>query len=55
MIYTLKETAEILKVAVLTLKRWEKRGDLKCIRINRRGDRRVSQEEIDRILTGGIK
>jgi len=50
MIYTLQEAADILKVSTLTIKRWEARGYITCIRIGPMRIRRVSQEEIDRIL-----
>ena len=43
---TIRETAEILRVSPLTLKRWGKRGRLVPIRINSRGDRRYKREAI---------
>ncbi len=52
MLLTISEVANLLKVTKLTLKRWEKKGLIKCIRINSRGDRRYKRQEIDRILEG---
>ncbi len=43
---TIKEAAQFLRVAPLTLKRWGKRGKLPAIRINSRGDRRYKKESI---------
>lgn len=42
----IREVAEILRVSVLTVKRMGKRGDIKFIRINKRGDRRYKRSEI---------
>lgn len=43
---TVKEVAQILRVSVLTIKRWGKRGKLPAIRINSRGDRRYKKEAV---------
>jgi excisionase family DNA binding protein len=43
---TVKEVADVLRVSVLTIKRWGKRGKLPAIRINSRGDRRYKKEQI---------
>lgn len=43
---TVGETAELLRVSPLTIKRWGKRGKLPAIRINSRGDRRYRKEQI---------
>ena len=43
---TVKEVAELLRVSVLTIKRWGKRGKLPAIRINSRGDRRYKKEAV---------
>ena len=43
---TVKEVAELLRVSVLTIKRWGKRGKLTPIRINSRGDRRYKKEAV---------
>lgn len=50
---TLKETAAILRVAPLTLKRWGKKGILVPIRINSRGDRRYRKEDVEKFLDKG--
>jgi len=47
---TLREVAQIFRVTPYTVKRWDKKGRIKVIRINERGDRRYLQSEIDRIL-----
>jgi excisionase family DNA binding protein len=43
---TVKEVASLLRVSVLTIKRWGKRGKLPAIRINSRGDRRYKKEAV---------
>lgn len=43
---TVKEVANLLRVSVLTIKRWGKRGKLPAIRINSRGDRRYKKEAV---------
>ena len=43
---TVREVAEVLRVSILTIKRWGKRGKLVPIRINSRGDRRYKKEAI---------
>ena len=43
---TVREVAELLRVSVLTIKRWGKRGKLTPIRINSRGDRRYKKEAV---------
>ncbi len=43
---TVREVAEILRVSILTIKRWGKRGKLSAIRINSRGDRRYRKEAV---------
>lgn len=40
------EVAELLRVSPLTLKRWEKAGKIKSIRVNSRGDRRYKKDHI---------
>ncbi|MBU0708700.1 helix-turn-helix domain-containing protein [Patescibacteria group bacterium] len=43
---TVKQVAAIFQVTPLTIKRWGKRGILPPIRINSRGDRRYTKEQI---------
>jgi predicted site-specific integrase-resolvase len=43
---TIKEAADFLRVTPLTLKRWGKKGKLVPIRINSRGDRRYTKEQV---------
>lgn len=43
---TVREVADLLRVSVLTIKRWGKRGKLPAIRINSRGDRRYRKEQV---------
>ena len=43
---TVKEVAQLLRVSVLTVKHWGKRGKLPAIRINSRGDRRYKKEAV---------
>ncbi len=47
---TPKEVAQLLRVSVITLKRWGKKGKLPAIRINERGDRRYRREVVLRFL-----
>ena len=47
---TIRQAAEILNVHVVTLRRWDKSGQLKAARINERGDRRYKQEDIEKII-----
>ncbi len=43
---TVRETADILRLSPLTIKRWEKRGFLIPVRINSRQDRRYKKESV---------
>lgn len=43
---TVKEVAKILRVSPLTIKRWGNKGKLPPIRINSRGDRRYTKEQV---------
>ena len=52
---TLREVAEILRVSPLTVKRWGWKGQIECIRINSRGDRRYKKEVVLKILEGDKK
>ncbi len=47
---TIKQAAEILNVHSETLRRWDKRGKLKAIIVNERGDRRYDPKDIEAIL-----
>mgnify|MGYP001609991539 CR=1 FL=1 len=47
---TIRQAAEILNVHVETLRRWDKAGKLKAIRVNDRGDRRYKPEDLERIV-----
>ena len=47
---TIRQTAEVLNVHVETLRRWDKRGKLKAVRVNERGDRRYDPKDIEAIL-----
>lgn len=44
------EVADILRVSVLTVKRWGNKGKLPFIRINSRGDRRIRKTFIQDLL-----
>lgn len=51
---TLEEAAKILKVHTQTLRRWDKSGKLKAIRIGSRrgiGDRRYRKKDIQAYIT----
>ena len=47
---TIRQAAEVLNVHVETLRRWDKRGKLKAIIVNERGDRRYDPKDIEVIL-----
>ncbi len=47
---TIRQAAEILNVHVETLRRWDKSGKLKAIRVNERGDRCYDPKNIEVIL-----
>lgn len=47
---TITEAAELLRVSKITLKRWEKQGKITPIRINSRGDRRYTKQQIKALL-----
>ena len=47
-----KEVCDLLRVTPITLKRWEKKGILHTIRVNKRMDRRYNQGDIIGILIG---
>ncbi len=49
---TIREVADLLRVSQLTVKRWSNKGDLACVRINSRGDRRYLRSEINKLLGG---
>lgn len=47
---TIRQVAEILNVHVETLRRWDKNGKLKAIRVNERGDRRYRPKDLEKII-----
>lgn len=47
---TIRQAAEVLNVHVETLRRWDKSGKLKAIRVNERGDRRYKPEDLEKIM-----
>jgi len=47
---TIKQAAEVLNVHVETLRRWDKSGKLRAIRINKRGDRRYKPEDLEKLM-----
>jgi len=44
---TLDEAAAYMGVAKITLRRWTRKGELPCVRIGKRGDRRFRREDLD--------
>ena len=42
---TIRQASEILNVRMETLRRWDKSGKLKAIKVNDRGDRRYDPKE----------
>lgn len=51
---TVKEVAKFLRVSPITIKRWGKKGKLLPIRINSRGDRRYTKEQVLWIIGKGF-
>ena len=51
---TISQVARVLNVSTMTLRRWDKKGLLKAIRVGSRGDRRYKREEIINILRSGM-
>lgn len=47
----IREAAEMLGVNPETLRRWDRQGRLKAIRIGQRGDRRYHREDIIKLIT----
>lgn len=47
---TIRQAAEVLNVHVETLRRWDKSGKLKAIRVNDRGDRRYRPEDLEKLM-----
>lgn len=47
---TIRQAAEILNVHVETLRRWDKSGKMKAIKVNERGDRRYKPEDLEKII-----
>ena len=47
---TIRQAAEVLNVHVETLRRWDKSGKLKAIRVNERGDRRYKPEDLEKMM-----
>jgi excisionase family DNA binding protein len=48
---TIKEVANLLHVHTNTIRRWSDRNIIKSYQINRRGDRRFRNEDIELFLT----
>ena len=44
---TLDEAAAYLGVAKVTLRRWTTDGQLRCVRVGKRGDRRFRRADLD--------
>jgi len=45
---TIQQVSKMLNVHSETLRRWDKKGRLKAIRVGSRGDRRYRKEEIEK-------
>lgn len=51
---TIKQVSKILNVHITTLRRWDKKGELKAIRVGTRsgvGERRYHREDIIKLIT----
>lgn len=49
----IKQAAELLGIAPLTLRRWDESGRLKAIRIGSRGDRRYEKRKLMELIKKG--
>jgi excisionase family DNA binding protein len=49
----IKKASELLGVTPLTLRRWDKSGRLKAIRVGSRGDRRYEEEKLLQLIKKG--
>ena len=49
----IKEAAEMLGVNPETLRRWDRSGRLKAVRVGNRADRRYKQEDISKFINKG--
>jgi len=47
---TLSETAELLNVHPNSLRKWDKKGILRAVRIGERGDRKYRKQDIDKLI-----
>jgi excisionase family DNA binding protein len=47
---TLEQAAKLLKLHRETLRRWDRQGKLKAVKVGSRGDRRYRKEDIEKIL-----
>ncbi len=47
---TVSQAAELLGLHINTVRRWTKNGNLKCVRVGGRSDRRFSREDLERFL-----
>lgn len=46
----IREAAGMLSVNPETLRRWDRNGRLKAVRIGKRGDRRYKKEDIEKLI-----
>lgn len=55
---TIRQAAELLNVNIETLRRWDRKGKLKAVRVGNRhgvGDRRYKQEDIGKYIKQNSK
>jgi excisionase family DNA binding protein len=50
-VFTIREVANLLNVHPNTIRRWAKKGIIKCSRITPRGDRRFASQDIRQFLS----
>ena len=51
---SLDEASEYLQVAKVTLRRWTSKGQLRCVRIGSRGDRRFRKSDLDAYIRRNV-
>ena len=52
---TIQQVARALNVHTETLRRWDKSGKLKAVRLGSRGDRRYRKKEVEKYLKGKVE
>ncbi len=52
-LFTIREVAQMLGVNPETLRRWDREGKVKAVRIGVRGHRKYTKDQVDQLLHQG--